>query len=46
MSRRVTPPAVHDVVLVLEKHGFISRQPGKPRLIRLLLARSELPDLE
>jgi repressor LexA len=38
--------AVHDMVLKLEKHGFISREPGKPRSIRLLLRREELPDLE
>ena len=43
---RVTPPAVHDMVLKLGKHGFISREPGVPRSIRLLLKREELPDLE
>ena len=43
---RVTPPAVHDMVLKLEKHGFISREPGVPRSIRLLLKREELPDLD
>ena len=43
---QVTPPAVHDMVLKLEKHGFISREPGVPRSIRLLLKREELPDLE
>ena len=43
---RVTPPAVHDMVLKLEKHGLISREPGTPRSIRLLLKREELPDLE
>jgi repressor LexA len=43
---QVTPPAVHDMVLRLEKHGFISRAPGVPRSIRLLLKREELPDLE
>ncbi len=43
---QVTPPAVHDMVLKLEKHGFITREPGVPRSIRLLLKREELPDLE
>jgi Mn-dependent DtxR family transcriptional regulator len=43
---QVTPPAVHDMVLKLERRGFISREPGKPRSIRLLLNRDELPDLE
>ena len=43
---RVTPPAVHDMIMKLDERGFISREPGKPRSIRLLLARSELLDLE
>jgi repressor LexA len=43
---QVTPPAVHDMVLKLEKHGFISREPGVPRSIRLMLKREELPGLE
>jgi Mn-dependent DtxR family transcriptional regulator len=43
---RVSPPAVHEMVLNLERHGLISREPGKPRSIRLLLTRAELPDLE
>lgn len=43
---QVTPPTVHDMVLKLEKRGFITREPGMPRSIRLLLKRKELPDLE
>jgi repressor LexA len=43
---QVTPPAVHDMVVKLEKHGLISREPGVPRSIKLLLKREELPDLE
>lgn len=43
---RVSPPAVHEMVKALERHGFITREPGKPRMIRLLLPRDELPDLE
>jgi len=42
---RVTPPAVHQMVLALEKAGLISRQPGVPRSIAVLLARDALPDL-
>jgi SOS-response transcriptional repressor LexA len=42
----VSPPAVHDMVIMLERQGFISREPGKPRSIRVLLSRAELPDLE
>jgi DNA-binding MarR family transcriptional regulator len=43
---RVTPPAVHNMVMNLEKRGFISRTPRAARSIRLLLAREQLPDLE
>lgn len=43
---RVTPPSVHQMVLTLESKGLISRSPGKSRSIRLLVDRSELPDLE
>ena len=42
----VTPPAVHQMVLTLEKRGFIERAPGQARSIHLLLPREELPDLE
>jgi len=41
----VTAPSVHQMVLTLEKNGFISRTPGRPRSIRLLLSRDYLPDL-
>jgi repressor LexA len=40
-----TPPTVHDMIIRLEKKGFIERKPGTPRSIRLLLPKSELPDL-
>ena len=43
---RVAAPTVHQMVLTLERRGFISRQPGKPRSIRVLLPPEELPDLE
>jgi repressor LexA len=43
---RVSPPADHDMVVMLERQGLISREPGKPRSINLLLSRAELPDLE
>jgi repressor LexA len=43
---RVTPPAVHDMVLSLEKLGFISRVAGQARSIRILLSREDFPDLE
>jgi len=43
---RVSPPAVHEMVETLERQGLIAREPGRPRSIRLLLTRAELPDLE
>ena len=43
---RVSPPAVHETVKTLERQGLIEREPGRPRSIRLLLTREELPDLE
>lgn len=42
---RSNPTSVHQMVLTLEKRGFIQRTPGKPRSIRLLVPREELPDL-
>ena len=41
----VSPPAVHQMVLSLEKLGFIARTPGRGRSLRLLLSREQLPDL-
>ncbi|MBI4734501.1 MAG: MarR family transcriptional regulator [candidate division NC10 bacterium] len=43
---RVSPPTVHQMVLNLEERGLITRVPGEPRSIRVLLSREELPDLE
>jgi hypothetical protein len=43
---RTTPPSVHTMILTLAGNGFIERSPGRPRSIRLLLPREELPDLE
>lgn len=43
---KVSPPAVHRMLLALEERGFIEREPGEPRSTRLLVDRSELPDLE
>ena len=42
---RATPPSVHQMVLSLEKAGLISRLPGMPRSIAVLLERSALPSL-
>jgi DNA-binding MarR family transcriptional regulator len=43
---RVTPPVVHQMIKTLEARGFIDRQPGAARSIRLRLTRAQLPDLE
>ncbi|MBU0566974.1 MarR family transcriptional regulator [bacterium] len=43
---RVTPPTVHQMVLMLERQGFISREPGKARSIKVLLPSDQLPCLE
>ncbi len=42
---QVTPPTVHQMVLALERNGFISRKPGKARSIHLLVPPSDFPDL-
>ena len=43
---KTTPPTVHQMVVTLERRALISRIPGQPRTIRVLLPRAELPDLE
>ena len=42
---RVSPPAVHQMILTLEARGLIERTPGQARSIRLLIPPEELPDL-
>ena len=43
---RVSPPSVHSMVVTLCKRGFISREPGRGRSIRLEIGRDSIPDLE
>jgi DNA-binding MarR family transcriptional regulator len=43
---KTSPPAVHQMIMTLEKRGFIVRVPGQARSIRLRLTRAQLPDLE
>jgi DNA-binding MarR family transcriptional regulator len=43
---RVSPPTVHQMILTLEARGFIERVPRTPRSVRLMVPRSDLPDLE
>jgi hypothetical protein len=42
---QVSGPAVHQMVVGLEKAGLISRQARVPRSIRLLVERALLPEL-
>ncbi len=42
---RAAPPTVHQMVLALERAGLISRQPGVPRSIAVLLDHAALPPL-
>jgi len=42
---RVSPPSVHQMVLTLERRGFIRRQPRTARSIELLVDPKLLPDL-
>ncbi len=42
----VTPPSVHQMLLALERRGFISRVPGQARSVKLLMPRERLPELE
>lgn len=43
---KLSPPSVHQLLLTLEKHGFISKSPGQSRSIKLLITKNDLPDLE
>jgi repressor LexA len=43
---RVTPPAVHRMVLALEQRRLLERVPGRSRSIRLLVSTDEIPKLE
>ena len=43
---RLTPPSVYQMLLTLEREGLISRRPGVPRSIAVLVDRTLLPPLE
>jgi hypothetical protein len=43
---RVTPPTVHRMVVTLDQARLISRQPGKPRSIAVLVQEDDLPRLK
>jgi DNA-binding MarR family transcriptional regulator len=42
---RVTPPTVHQMIVTLERAGFIRKQPGAARSIELLVDPKQLPEL-
>jgi repressor LexA len=42
---RVSPPSVHQMVLTLERAGFITRKPRIARSIEVLVDPEHLPDL-
>jgi DNA-binding MarR family transcriptional regulator len=42
----VTPPSVHQMILTLERAGFIRRQPGIARSIEVLVPPDDLPVLQ
>jgi repressor LexA len=42
---RVSPPSIHQMVLALERGGFIARQPRAARSIQLLVDPKHLPEL-
>jgi SOS-response transcriptional repressor LexA len=43
---KTTPPTIHQMVITLEKRRLISRKPGQPRSIQVLLPRNQLPELD
>jgi DNA-binding MarR family transcriptional regulator len=43
---RVTPPAVHQMIVTLERLELVTRVPGQPRTIKVTLPDDELPRLQ
>jgi repressor LexA len=43
---KTSPPTIHQMILRLEEKGLMSRVPGQPRSIRLLIPPEELPLLK
>lgn len=42
---RVTPPSIHQMILVLERQGLIRRVPRQARSIQILIPPDQIPDL-
>ena len=43
---QVTPPTIHQMVMTLERAGFIQKQPGTARSMKLLVDPEKLPVLK
>lgn len=43
---RLTPPAVHSMVVRLHEQGLIEREPGVARSIRVAIPKDEIPELD
>ena len=43
---RVTAPAVHQMIVTLERLELVSRVPGQPRTIKVMLPDDDLPRLQ
>jgi len=43
---KVSAPSVHQMIIALEQAGHIERKPGQARSVRVLVDKSELPELE
>jgi hypothetical protein len=43
MAMCVSPPSVNLMVRMLEKKGLISRQPGRPRSVKVIIPEEEIP---
>lgn len=43
---KVSPSAVHQMILTLERRGLLERTAGKARSIHLLVRKADLPELE
>jgi DNA-binding MarR family transcriptional regulator len=43
---KLSPPSVHQMILTLEKHGFISRVPGQARSVKIILTDDELREVK
>lgn len=43
---RVSPPAVHGMVVKLEQQGLVKRERGVPRSVRVVISEEKIPPLE